>query len=143
MGIAVLLSVLVGVAIVVQNGTNAQLMRSTNLWLLLAVGNSLAATTSAVIFMAQRQRAGLVQELGTIPLAVLIPGVCGVIITAGMPSAIGKLGVFNTVLLVIGCQIVASLAWDRFYAGQTTSLTQLVGAGLVAAGVLLILRPGQ
>lgn len=143
MWIAVVFSVLVGAAIVVQNGMQAQLMRSANLWLLLVVGNLLAALACLVIFLGQRERGGVVEELGKIPLLVLIPGICGVVITAGMPWAIARIGVFSTVMIVIGCQILASLAWDWFGAGAVPNGGRLLGALLVVVGVILVLRqPG-
>lgn len=138
---AFILAALVGAAIVVQNGTSAELMKNANLWLLLAASNLVAVAGALTIFAFKRDHGSLGEELGRLPLALIIPGVCGLIIIAGMPVAISKIGVSTTVMIVIGCQIVAGLAWDRFYAQTPISATQLVGAVIVAVGVLLVMRP--
>jgi len=140
---AVILSLLVGMAIVAQNGANAHLMKSASLWLILLVGNMIAAVASLLFFFAQRDRGSLLEEFSRVPLLVLIPAACGVVITAWLPIAISKIGVFSSVIIVIACQIVASLAWDRTIAGQAVSMTQMLGAALVFGGVVLVMRPGS
>lgn len=139
--VAIGLSALVGAAIVVQNGVIAELMKTASLWLLIATGNLIVAVAAISVFLAHPSRGAVSEELGKIPLAVLIPGFCGLAITAGMPLAIARIGVFTTVMIVIACQIIAGLAWDRFYAGEDIRTMQLLGAALIAAGVLLVLRP--
>jgi len=139
--VAVILAALVGVAIVVQNGTSAELMKNANLWLLLCVSNLVAASGALTIFSFSRNRAGLVEEASKLPLAAIIPGICGLVIIAGMPIAISKVGVFTTVMIVIACQILAGLAWDRFYTGASISGVQIVGALIVALGIILVMRP--
>ncbi|MFV8755362.1 DMT family transporter [Nannocystaceae bacterium ST9] len=137
---AVLLSLLVGVAIVVQNGTVAHLMRTGNLWLLLVVSNLVVAAVAMAIFLGQRARGSVAEEVANLSPIVLIPGLCGLMIVAGMPIAIARIGVFSTVMIVIACQILASVVWD-WYGGQPPSLTRALGAALVFAGVLLVMRP--
>ncbi|MEM7049037.1 MAG: DMT family transporter [Acidobacteriota bacterium] len=140
MWIALLLSIIVGTAIVVQNGANAHLMKNSSLWLLLAVGNLVAAGLSAAFFLTQR-KGEVLADLSRLPPLVLVPAVCGFAITAGMPLAIERLGVFKTVLLVIACQILAGIAWDRFVTETAVAGNQLFGAALILGGVLLVLKP--
>ncbi len=144
---AVVLSILVGVAIVVQSGTQATLMRDANLWLMLALTNLLVAVVSVGIFFIPAaskldSRAGLLEELGKIPPMVLVPSFCGLVIIAGMPTAIARIGVFSTVMIVIACQILASMTWD-WYAGQPPNLSRGLGAVLVFVGVVLVMRPSS
>lgn len=141
MWIAVLLSILVGVAIVAQNGVNAQLSRHTSLWLLLTIGNVIAALCSYALYHgADRSKAGVLSDVSRVPLAVLVPAFAGFVITSAMPVAISRIGVFRAVILVIGCQIVASLSWDRLASSQPLTLHKLVGAALVVAGAALVMR---
>lgn len=140
MALALGLAALVGLSIVVQNGVNAELMKSASLWLLIAIGNLIVAAAAISVFFAQPGRGPVGEELGKIPWLVLIPGFCGLAITAGMPMAISRMGVFTVVLVVIACQMVAGLAWDRFYAGEPIRTAQLLGALLIAGGVLLVIR---
>lgn len=139
--VAFILAAAVGVAIVVQNGVSAELMKNANLWLLLAASNAVAGLGALAIFLFNRERGTFVEEAAKLPIAALIPGICGLIIIAGMPLSISKIGVFTAVMIVIGCQIVAGLAWDKFYAGSPISGMQLLGAVVVAIGVLIVMRP--
>jgi uncharacterized membrane protein YdcZ (DUF606 family) len=140
MAFALLLTVLVGISIVAQGSVNAQLLKSSNLWLLLTIGNIFCTVTTLVVYLASRARGSLWGELRHLPPTVLVPSICGLVITAGMPVAIGRLGVFTAVIVVIAVQIVTGLAWDRFAGGVPVSMVRLLGAALVFGGSLLVLR---
>lgn len=139
MWLAVAFSMAVGAAIVLQNGTQAHMMRNANFWLLLVVSNLIVAVMCLATFLAQRERGGVIEELGRMPALVLVPGVCGLVIVAGMPMAIARIGVFPAVMIVIACQIITSLVWD-WYGGQAPNLTRVLGAVLVFVGVVLVMR---
>lgn len=141
MVIALVLTTLVGVSIVAQGSINAQLLRNTNLWLLLSIGNVVCLLGSLIGFQATRVRATLVEELAHVPLRVIIPSVCGLVITAGMPLAIGRVGVPTAVTVVIAVQIIAGLAWEQL-GGTSASLSasRLAGAALVFVGSFLVVR---
>jgi len=141
MWFAAFLCILVGVSIVAQNGVNAQLSKQTSLWLLLTVGNVVAAIGSFIVYgWATRERFSLVNDFSRMPALVLIPALAGFVITSAMPVAITRVGVFRAVMLVIACQIVTSLAWDRWAFGQSVTPTRLLGAALVACGAALVMR---
>ncbi|MDP3274268.1 MAG: DMT family transporter [Deltaproteobacteria bacterium] len=138
---AILLTTLVGIAIVAQGSVNAQLLRNTNLWLLLTIGNLVCLVSSLVGYGVTRTQAGLMTELSQIPLRVIIPGISGLVITAGMPLAIGRIGVPSAVTLVIAVQIVAGLAWDQVSGtGSPLSAMRVGGAALVFVGSFLVVR---
>lgn len=142
MPLALLLAVMVGVAIVVQSSTMVTLARGANFWLLLFISNVLVACTCLTVFLSQRERGGLLDELGRVSPLVLIPSLCGLVIISAMPTAIAKIGVFTAVMVVIACQILTSIVWD-WHGGQPPNLSRLVGAVLVIGGVLLVLKPSE
>lgn len=139
---ALLLAAIVGAAIVIQNTALVELARTANFWALLFVSNTLVALTCLAMFLAQRERGGLLEEAGRVPPLVLLPALCGFVIVSAMPTAIAKIGVFTAVMVVIACQILTSVAYD-WYGGQPPNLTRFVGALLVIGGVLLVLRPSE
>lgn len=138
--IAVLLALLVGLSIVAQNGANAQLAQRSSLWLVLLIGNLAAAGLALLAHLLTRGSGGLWQELSRVPRLVAVPSVCGFIIVAAMPLAIARIGVARAVVLVIACQLLAGLAWDRIFGGQSPTPLRLCGALLVLLGALLVTR---
>ena len=137
--IALLLTALVGVSIVAQGGVNAALLRTSNLWLLLTLGNIVCLVSTTVMYLATR-RGELSTELSRVPSSAVIPSLCGLVITAGMPVAIGRIGVFTAVTVVIAVQIIASFVWDHMATGASLSLSRVVGAALVFGGAVLVTR---
>ena len=138
--IALLLTTLVGLSIVAQGSVNAQLLRTSNLWLLLTIGNLVCLAGTVVMFLATRGRVTLAEELSQVPSRVIIPSLCGLAITAGMPLAIGRVGVFTAVTVVIAVQILAGLFWDHLSTGAAISMGRMVGAALVFVGAVLVTR---
>lgn len=138
--IALLLTTLVGVSIVAQGSVNAQLLRTSNLWLLLTIGNLVCLAGTVGMFLATRGRVTLAEELSQVPSRVIIPSLCGLAITAGMPLAIGRVGVFTAVTVVIAVQILAGLFWDHLSTGAALSMGRIVGAALVFVGAVLVTR---
>ena len=138
--IALLLTALVGVSIVAQGSVNAQLLRTSNLWLLLTIGNLVCLVGTVAMFLATRGRVTLAEALSQVPSRVIIPSLCGLAITAGMPLAIGRIGVFTAVTVVIAVQILAGLFWDHLSTGSALSMGRIVGAALVFVGAVLVTR---
>jgi uncharacterized membrane protein YdcZ (DUF606 family) len=118
---ALFLTTLVGVSIVAQGSVNAQLLRSTNLWLLLTIGNAVCMAGSLIGYASTKGSTTVWAELTQVPLRVLIPSLCGLAITAGMPLAIGRVGVPTAVTVVIAVQIITSLLWERLGGGASLS----------------------
>jgi uncharacterized membrane protein YdcZ (DUF606 family) len=138
--IALLLTALVGLSIVAQGSVNAQLLRTSNLWLVLTIGNVVCLAGTLGMFLATRGRGGVLEELSRVPPRVLIPSLCGLAITAGMPLAIGRIGVFTSVTVVIAVQTLAGLLWDHLSTGAALSMARVAGAALVFAGAVLVTR---
>jgi uncharacterized membrane protein YdcZ (DUF606 family) len=139
---ALLLATIVGISIVAQGSVNAQLLRHTNLWLLLTIGNVINLVSSLIGFVLTKGHATLIEQLSQVSPRVLIPSVSGLLITSCMPIAIGRLGVATAVTTVIAVQIIASFAWEQFSGSGSLSPVRLAGAALVFAGTLLVVRGG-
>ncbi len=140
MALAFALTLLVGLAIVVQGGINARLGQQHSLWLLVTIGNAVAALGSGAAWLWLRRSGPMVAELQRVPWLVLVPSVAGIAIVAGMPAAIARVGVGRAVVLVIAVQLVAGLLWDRFGVGGALSAQRLAGAALVMLGSWLVVR---
>lgn len=72
-----------------------------------------------------------------IPWWIILPGLCGLALVAGIPLSISKMGASSTFILLIGAQIIASLLWDIFIEKRALTLTQSLGAMLVFGGAAL------
>ncbi len=140
MAIALALMLLVGLAIVAQGGINARLGQQHNLWLLVTIGNVVAAIGSGAAWLWLRRGGPLLAEVQRVPWLVLVPSVAGLAIVAGMPAAIARVGVGRAVVLVIAVQIFAGLLWDRFGAGGAITGHRVAGAALVLVGSWLVMR---
>ena len=140
MTLAVVLTTLVGIAIVAQGSVNAHLVKTSDLWLVLAIGNLFCTVASVAIHLGVRASGSYLAELKQVPPSVIIPSICGLVITAGMPLAIGRVGVFTSVILFIAVQIGAGLTWERYSSGAPIPPLRLVGAALVFGGGLLVMK---
>lgn len=69
-----------------------------------------------------------------------VPGIVGFLFVCGMPLAFARLGVYQSLLLLIVSQLCLGLAWDRVVEGRSISSIQLLGAGIAVAGASLVLR---
>lgn len=92
MVLAIFLCMFVGISIVAQNATNAILTRHANLWLILLVGNIIGTLGMVILYAATRGRSNSLAELSQVPLLVLLPAACGVVIMAALPFSIGRIG---------------------------------------------------
>ncbi len=68
---------------------------------------------------------------------MVLPGIFGFCIIAGLPWAISKLGAARVFLAVIVAQVVVSMIWDAVVSKEPISLTRGLGAVLTIAGVAL------
>jgi uncharacterized membrane protein YdcZ (DUF606 family) len=70
----------------------------------------------------------------------VVPGLCGFAFILGMPLAFGRLGVFQSLLLLIGSQLVVGLFWDQLVEGRPVTPLRIVGALITLFGAVLVLR---
>lgn len=67
------------------------------------------------------------------------PGLCGMIIIAGIPMSIEKIGVVKTMLLVIAAQLVFGLLWDSMISQQEVSVYKMLGVLITMIGACFTL----
>lgn len=70
----------------------------------------------------------------------VVPGLCGFAFILGMPLSFGRLGVFQSLLLLIGSQLVVGLVWDQLVEGRPVTPLRIVGAIITLLGAVLVLR---
>lgn len=144
--LVVILSILVGTAIVVQSGLNRMIGEKEGLATALHLGNVVVLCTGAIL-------------LTLIPLLVkndftellkfrfepknwswwyVIPGICGLMIITITPYAIHKVGAAKIFVAIIGAQVVVSLIWDYFVNSTPLDLWRVVGGILTCAGAVAL-----
>jgi uncharacterized membrane protein YdcZ (DUF606 family) len=92
------------------------------------------------MYLLTRARGSFWEELARVPAIAVVPAVCGLVITAGMPKAIGIIGVFSALTLAIAVQLLVSLLSDHYIAHMPLSAWRLLGAALVFVGGVFVLR---
>jgi transporter family-2 protein len=139
-----LLALLVGVGLTVQVGMNMTIARvvGTPLWASVAnFGVGLVALLVTVLVIGSRPAPG---TLGQVPLWAWFGGVLGAVYVASVTLLGPRIGGMTMVALAITGQLMAALAVDHFgvlgYPQIPVSSTRLLGAALLLAGALLVMR---
>jgi transporter family-2 protein len=139
-----LLALLVGVGLTVQVGMNMTIARvvGTPLWASVAnFGVGLVALVVTAIVIGSRPAPG---TIGQVPLWAWFGGVLGAVYVASVTLLGPRIGGMTMVALVITGQLMAALAVDHFgvlgYPQIPVSSTRLLGAALLLAGALLVMR---
>lgn len=70
----------------------------------------------------------------------VVPGLCGFAFILGMPISFGRLGVFQSLLLLIASQLVVGLLWDQLVEGRPVTGLRILGACITLFGAGLVLR---
>lgn len=148
-------SVIAGFSNVIQAGMNRQFGDSMGLSMALLI-NSLVFLAAAVVFyffcMAMgtaipgfmQTKMSLLQTVRGVPLwQLVIPGICGFLIVAGIPLAIYKVGALGAILVLIFSQILGGILWDYFVDGIAVSPMRIAGAVIVLAGVAITSFAGK
>jgi transporter family-2 protein len=124
---------------------NARLGRQTTGGLYASACSFLVGTLAlGALLLAMRQPVPSLDTLQRLPAWVWLGGVLGAFFVCVATLAIPRLGAATLVALVVGGQMVAALALDRFgvlQAPQPVGASRILGAVLVLAGVLLVMQP--
>jgi len=78
-----------------------------------------------------------VPDLSRLAFWMILPGLFGFCIIAGIPWAISKVGAARVFVAMVVAQLIVGLLWDFFVAGQPISLTRGGGAALALIGVVI------
>lgn len=143
-GLAVLLGVGAGCLVGMQAPINSRLGKS--------VGSVEAATVSflvgtvalVLILLIARGGIGGIGQIGRVPWWALIGGLLGAVYVSVALVAVRTLGASGLTAVVIGGQLVISVAIDRFgllgVARQGIGVERVLGLALLAVGVVLVVR---
>ena len=102
------------------------------------LGGGLAALAVLAI------RGGNLAEWRTVPWYVLLAGVAGLVIVAGLGISVSRIGVVGTMTLVIATQFLAGTFIDHFGWLEATARpvtgSRIAGLAIVLAGTWLVLK---
>jgi transporter family-2 protein len=76
-------------------------------------------------------------DLSRVAWWMIVPGIFGFCIIAGIPWAISRVGAARVFVGIVVAQLVVSLLWDALVAGQPVTLARGGGAALAVVGVIL------
>jgi transporter family-2 protein len=139
-----LLALLVGMGLTVQVGMNMTIARVVGTPLWASVANfavGLVALLVTAMVIGSRPTTG---TIGHVPLWAWFGGVLGAAYVASVTLLGPRIGGMTMVALAITGQLMAALAVDHFgvlgYPQIPVSSTRLLGAALLLAGALLVMR---
>jgi transporter family-2 protein len=139
-----LLAMLVGGAVTVQVGMNATLARAIGSPLWASVVNFAIGLLALIGFAAVAGSRASTGTLGQVPAWAWMGGLLGAIYVASVTMLGPRLGGMTMVALVIAGQLAAAMVVDQFgilgYPQIAVTPTRLVGAVLLLAGALLVVR---
>lgn len=69
---------------------------------------------------------------------MILPGIFGFCIIAGIPWAISKLGAAKVFVGIVVAQVTVSMLWDTLIEGKPLSWMRIAGALLAIVGVVLV-----
>jgi transporter family-2 protein len=139
-----LLALLVGIGLTVQVGMNMTIARVVGTPLWASVANftvGLIALIATAVLIGSRPAPG---TIGQVPLWAWFGGVLGAAYVASVTLLGPRIGGMTMVALAITGQLIAALTVDHFgvlgYPQIPVSSTRLLGAALLLAGALLVMR---
>ncbi|MBU8895252.1 hypothetical protein DRW03_06765 [Corallococcus sp. H22C18031201] len=144
-----LVPLLCGLAVVTQGGLNRRFAGQWGLWSAALLNMTVALVATFSVYALLRWAPGVLPGGGSVltrfgsltPWHVL-PGLCGVVIVAGMPLAISRLGAVQSVLLLIAAQLVAGLVWDALVENRPATAARIVGSVVAFAGAAIAVWKG-
>ncbi|TVQ93556.1 MAG: hypothetical protein EA397_04205 [Deltaproteobacteria bacterium] len=76
-------------------------------------------------------------DLSRLALWMVVPGIFGFCIIAGIPWAISEVGAARVFVVMVVAQLVVSLLWDALLGGAPVTLARGGGSALAVIGVLV------
>jgi len=144
-----IMPVALGFAAVVQAGLNNRMIGLWSLTSTVIINNiGLLATSLIVYLLAKSFPSDLpatlrLKEPQLIAWWFIIPGILGYSLVAGIPFLIGKIGVSNVFVGLIGAQLIGSILWDYYFESRSLTLRELLGSIIVMGGTVFTLWPGR
>ncbi|MGV3743173.1 MAG: DMT family transporter [Burkholderiaceae bacterium] len=141
----ILLTVLAGVAVTLQVGVNSSLRQSINSPVFAAFFSFLIGTVGLLLYLlATRASMPSFQTISKTPAWMWTGGILGAYYVVMSIIVAPKLGAASLISLVVATQLFTSLVLDHFgmvgFAQHSINMWRVVGALLLIAGVILIVR---
>lgn len=140
------LALLAGVALATQTGINAQLRSVVGSPVLATLISFLVGTLVLVLYLLffERDSWQSVQHFKGMPIYKLLGGLIGAAYVCSVIILAPRIGAANLLALIVGGQILFALFLDHYgllgFEQHSFNLFRLAGAGLLIAGVMLILK---
>lgn len=136
---AILLAMLAGLAVALQTSFNAGAQRVLGPFLLIAISGATTGLVGLLVYLFVSRPQITAQAVGY----ALVSGVLGAVIVGSIAVAASQGGVARALSLVIGTQLMVSLALDRlglFGAGAELSVPKVLGVVMILVGGILVVR---
>lgn len=140
----ILVPLLVGAATVLQGGLNRIVSERWGLAATVVFNNTAIVALSIALWMVVRLSPNIFPVFfndrgawADVRWWWFFPAVCGVIIVAGIPWAMARLGAVPVLVGIVAAQMVVGIAWDFWVESQPITLYRVGGAALAVAGVAL------
>lgn len=143
--LGILAAMLVGFVGVIQGAFNKNISMELGVAHTAFVGSIVTLLAAAVFYLVVKASPDTFAEFFKIkaPLSHYkwwfpIPAICGFIFIAALPVAFAELGAVKASVLLIGAQMITSVAWDYFIDGVELNMMKVGGLALAFVSVLMI-----
>jgi transporter family-2 protein len=140
----VLIPLAVGAMTVLQGTLNREMSASMGLGSAIFLNSVIVVALGSAFYAVVRLAPGALPpifagapDVSRLALWMVVPGIFGFCIIAGIPWAISRLGAARVFVVIVAAQLVVSLLWDAFVSGESVTLARGGGALLALAGVAL------
>jgi len=144
----ILLAATIGLATVIQGAFNRRVGQVLDLNLAILINSFVVLIISTLVYLLARSFPQILPaSLATRPFEwsqisqlgwrIILPGLCGFTIVAGIPWAMSRLAALKVFLLIVVSQIFFSFMWDYFVLEIALSGKRLVGVLIAITGVLI------
>lgn len=145
MSLAILMSITMGIASLLQGGLNRQIASQwgfvgaafLNTIVILAVVSALYGISRwypEILPKALQDK----DSFSKLSWWYVVPGLCGLFLILGMPWVISKIGALNLFMGFVSAQLVGSLIWDACMEGIPLSTIRITGVALSFLAVWLV-----
>ncbi len=135
----------VGAMTVLQGTLNRQMSEPMGLGAALLVNSVIVTVAAAALYGAARLQPSLVPaifhdsfEPRQLRAWMILPGLFGFGIIAGIPWGITRLGAAKVFVGIVVAQLVVSMIWDTFIDGRPITWMRVVGASMAILGVIIV-----
>lgn len=149
MGIALFLSVTLGLASILQGGLNRQIATTWGFVAAAFLNTIVLLIAITALYVTSRRYPTLFPEIlrergsfSSFSWWYVLPGLCGLYLILGIPLVISKIGAVKLFMGFVAAQLVGSLVWDACVEGIAISGIRVVGIILSLIAVWLVTWKG-